>query len=311
MSNKDIVQFFEYQRKSPESSPELIELLELALKSQNLSSDPGVMAREKVLLLKLVTSSVHQFFLEIDGKPVFDFGIEIKKKSELLEYYEAHSKIHKQKARTGEIEIRRIFDFLAKNVPFHCYTVNYDEMNHNLFAIFLFPSSVLNANSRIKDCMEVIRNAFLFAPKPKTPQILPIFSEFKSHLLNKIQNHHYRSEQINGVIAHFLIEDLALYSKYMGEQFTAFIFQEVGNTIRKYLKKNDFLYNCSRRSFITFLPDCDVETVERRFRDVFFKIDPLIIKYQLEFHAVTNISLDSDEFWDRIFTEDSHSMIRM
>jgi len=304
MFNQEIKNYFETQKSNPDSSLSFVELLELSVKEQKFSSDLALQLREKLLVLKLLTSSVYQFFLDIDGIEVFNFGIEIKKKSNLLSLYESHLKAFASKANSGEIEIRKLQEFISKDVPFYAYSLSYREESRRVFCFFVFPTKIQNSNLKMREIFQIIRNAFLFVPVTENKVYKPFYSEFKEFFLSSLKSYPYKTKSINGVLALFLVEDLALYGKYMGEQFISNIIQEIISTIQKYLKKSDMLFNLNRRLFITYLPDCSIEIVQQRFENVIFKIEPIVLKYDLVLFPIDHKSLQKEEFLDKIFGQD-------
>ncbi len=298
---EEVINYFQSQKQMPLTTKEFLELFELALKSQEFSE--GVNGyRERFLVAKLVLNSIYQFFFEYNEKE-FDFGIELKKKKELQEIYLKHLKQYPRKSKEGEIEVRKFFDFHAKGVLFFAYSFYYVDFEREILLFFVIPSNLENPSKCFREIFELIRNAYLYEPIQKESNYIPIYSKFIKHLRKKILSYPYKNKNINGILVIFEFEDLKLYSERMGEQFIMQVLVEISKIIRNHLKRNDLLYNTSRRVFIAYLPECEESQARKRFENLFFKIDPLILRFQVNYHPVSQEIISQEESLEKLLCE--------
>lgn len=297
---EEIKNYFLNQKKIPFTNKALVELFELALKSQHFSEGfKGY--RERFLVAKLVLSSIYQFFFEYNQQE-FDFGIELKKKNELRELYLQHLQRIPRKSKEGEIEIRKFFDFTTKDVLFFAYSFYYFDFEREILLFFVVPSSLENPKKCFREVFELIRNTYLYEPTQKEFNFIPVYSQFVKHLKKKILSYPYQNQTIQGILTVFEFEDLKLYSERMGEQFTTQVLVEISKIIRNHLKRNDLLYNISRKIFIAYLPDCDEAGARKRFENLFFKIEPLIIRFQVNYYFIDKEIVVSEENLEKLLS---------
>lgn len=298
---EEVKNYFQIQKQFPSTTKEFVELFELALKTQNFSEGVDCY-REKFLVAKLVLNSVYQFFFEY-GSSDFDFGIELKKKSELKDHYLQHLKHHPRKSKEGEIELRKFYEFIAKGVSFYAYSFYYFDFEREILLFFVVPSSLDNHSKRFREIFELVRNTYLYEPTKQESNFIPLYTKFIRHLIKKINEYPYQNKTINGVLAMFKFEDLKVYSERMGEQFTKQVLSEIAKIIRQNLKRNDLLYNISRKIFIAYLPDCSEEVARKRFENLFFKIDPLIIRFQILYHPINSRVVSDGDLFEKLLKD--------
>ncbi len=306
VSNQTLEDFFSDPQNAQSVHPDLFRLFRASINTHQFSEDQSIYHLEKLFIFQSVMNSVYQLFININGKSILEFGIELQKRKTLNELYLEHLQNHKWKHKKGEIEFRRVKDITVKETVFSFYSISLEENSNHLLIYFLVPTDKGTASGFVQTILPMIRNTLLVNLNTDKSVTFPIYSEFKKDLRNCIANYPYK-EKIYGVVAHFLVEDLSLYSDYMGEQFTSQIISEVKNKIQAHLKKYDTLFTINRRSFLTFLPECDIATVEKRFKDVFFKIDPLFIRYQLDFYEVNERNALDMDLYDHFLSSEFRS----
>ncbi|MCX8000258.1 MAG: diguanylate cyclase [Leptospiraceae bacterium] len=298
---EEIKNYFQVQKQVPSTTKEFVELFELALKSQKFAEGSSSY-RERFLVAKLVLNSIYQFFFEYNSSE-FDFGIELKKKAELKEHYFQHLKQHPRKSKEREIELRKFSEFTARNFLFYAYSFYYFDFEREILLFFVIPSNLDNSAKRFREIFELIRNTYLYEPTKQESNFVPLYTKFIRHLIKKISKYPYQKKAINGVIAIFKFEDLKIYSEKMGEQFTKHVLIEIAKIIRQNLKRNDILYNISRKIFIAYLPDCNEEVAHKRFENLFFRIEPLIIRFQISYHPINSKVISDIDSFERLLKE--------
>ncbi|MCB1176744.1 MAG: hypothetical protein KDK36_04100 [Leptospiraceae bacterium] len=311
ISNETIEEYFNSPKNSEAIHPELFRLFKIATLSHKFTENSMKNPVERLLVFYSVLNSVYQIFIDYNDESILEFGIELQKKNKLNEFYKNHQQTHKLKNSNGDVEFRRVKDISIKDTNFSFYSLYLNHQDNKLLIYFLIPTTIPSASSYIQTILPILKTTIISEPKNKENKCHQIYSDFKRDLQSHILGYNYK-EKVYGVVAHFFIEDLTLYSDYMGEQFTKQILEEVKNKIQNHLKKQDIMYIINRRSFLTFLPECDIATVENRFKDVFFKIDPLFIRYQLDFYEVDEKNAKSIEFYDHFLSHEftNHSSYR-
>ena len=66
------------------------------------------------------------------------------------------------------------------------------------------------------------------------------------------------------------------------------------------MKKTDIYYTLSPRSYLAYLPDCDVKPVVQRFEDLFLKINPITIQYKLDFYEIKPSNIEDLNYMDKL-----------
>ena len=66
------------------------------------------------------------------------------------------------------------------------------------------------------------------------------------------------------------------------------------------LKKSDIFYTLSPRSYLAYLPDCEVKPVVQRFEDLFLKINPITIQFKLDFYEIKPSNIEDLNYMDKI-----------
>jgi hypothetical protein len=303
ISNQALEDFFSDPQNAKSVHHDLFRLFRASINTHQFTENKSVYYLEKLLIFHSVINSVYQLFIDVNGKPILEFGIELQKRKALNELYLEHLQNHKWKHKKGEIEFRRVKDIIVKETIFSFYSISLEENSNHLLIYFLVPTDKGTASAFVQTILPMIRNTLLLNLNKTSQLTFPIYTNFKKHLRNCIGNYPYKGK-VYGVVAHFLIEDLSLYFDYMGEQFTSQIINDVRNKIQAHLKKYDTLFTINRRSFLTFLPECDIATVEKRFKDVFFKIDPLFIRYQLDFYEVNEKNALEIDLYDHFLSSE-------
>jgi hypothetical protein len=298
MKDEELENYFLNPRNKSLVNGNLFELYRRSILTHDFSNDYGTSFLDRILVHSLTLLSVYQCHLFISGNEKFQFGVELEKKEKYLEYLNNHKKLNPSIDFTGEFEIRNIKEIIIRDTAFSIYCISKNKEIDFLF-IALVPSSIIDFSNSIHKIILITYNYFSGKKNIPISNYHPVFSKFKENLKNKIISYPYLG-RVRGVLAHFQIEDLNSYCKIMGEEFSKNILTEISNTIQKKLKKSDIFYTLSPRSYLAYLPDCDVKPVIQRFEDLFLKINPITIQYKLDFYEIKPSNIEDLNYMDKL-----------
>lgn len=279
--------------------PWLGEIYSKSLNTQEFSSTPEDSFLERYLVFKLIENQIFQCHIYYEQNEVFQFGIELEKKDTFTKFNIGFLK-NKQAGR--EPDRRKILEFEKNNTIFEAYILSNEEFSSLIMVIVVLkdhPTDWNNLNT-VFQAADTYYSAFVSAEEKV---YFPLFTQFKELLKSKILSYPYKG-RIRGVLAHFKMEDMSYYGKIMGEEFSGKLIQEVKKTIQRKLKKTDILFTLSSRSFIAYLPDCDVPPVVQRFNDVYFKVDSMTLQFKLDFYEIKPSNLDDVNYFDKVFSSE-------
>lgn len=137
----------------------------------------------------------------------------------------------------------------------------------------------------------------------KEKRFLPMFSDFSKNFIDMIRL--AIPDGKTGVITHFFIQELDKYFEAMGMQKSFEILKSIQHLLKNHIKKEDIFIHHNARSYFVFSPDCNSETVLKRYEDVFLQIQHLIVDYRMSFLEVQSTT-NFEEEWAR-FLVDSQS----
>jgi hypothetical protein len=299
MNNLDIEKYFDQEDNKNLTNSELFNLLRSAVQTHEFSNATHQSFGERYLVYQLCLSSVYQFYLTINQEDIFQFGIEMEPKANYENYIAEHKKNFKPVYYENNIDLRRVKEISVKGVSFTVIYLQKITDISNLETIFLLPSITPEYLERVKTTFIFCSNYFQ-SINEKSDNLKFLYSDYKEKIKNTILSFPYK-DRVNGILAHFYFEDMQIYNEKMGEQFTENIIKEISEIISKHLKKQDMIVIMNQRSYLTYLPDCSLEVVKKRFSEVFFKLNQLILKFDLEFYEVRPSNINDEFLLDRIF----------
>ncbi len=298
MKDEDLENYFLNSRNKSLVNGNLFELLRRSILTHDFSNESGSTFLDRALVHSLTLLSVYQCHLFISGNEKFQFGVELEKKEKYFKYLEDHKKINPSIDFTGEFEIRNLKEIKIRETAFSVYCISKNkEIDFLFFAVV--PSSIIEFSNSIHKIISISYNYYYGKKNIPVTTYHPIFSRFKENLKSKIISYPYLG-RVRGVLAHFQVEDLNSYCKLMGEEFSKNIINEICTTIQKKLKKTDIFYILSPRSYLAYLPDCDVKPVIQRFEDLFLKINPITVQYKLDFYEIKPSNIEDLNYMDKI-----------
>lgn len=253
---------------------------------------------DRYLVYRLIMNNVIQCNIYLEGNEVFQYGVDLEKEETFKNINEISHRASLKGLNVG-LETKKIKEIMFLNTYYELFSMNSTSLNELTIYLVIPRDKEKNweAIYKLFESVEIFFSSYL---RKVEPQTIPIFSNFKEVLKSKIISYPYKS-RIRGVLAHFQIEDLSSYGKIMGEEFSGKLVKEVRATIQKKLKKSDVLYALSTRSFVAYLPDCDVPPVVQRFEDVYFKIDSMTIQFKLDFYEIKPSNIDDINYFDKVF----------
>ncbi|MBP7280805.1 MAG: hypothetical protein KBA66_04475 [Leptospiraceae bacterium] len=250
------------------------------------------------------TTPCTQAVFAVNDDILLEYGNEIHPRSTMLQMVEDLKKFDLlANLLAGQIRISKITTIEKDKQKYDIFTYSI-EKNKNIFrSIFLLPTGKLPIESEFKLLNELVLNYSMNLPKETNYQFIDTYSEFLETVSREIGNQFTSPEEV-GVISHFYIQDLRNYYRNMSQQYTEEVHKQIKLGILKHLKKGDLLFRVSQRSYITYSHNCNIDTVKKRFGDIFFQLNTLIIRYQLSFHQNNATNFKKREFWDSILSGD-------
>lgn len=275
------------------------ELYSNSLDTQEFRPTPESSFMERYLVFKLIQNSILQCHIYLEDKEVFHFGIELENKET---YLKLNKSFLKNKQTGGGLERKRILEFEKNNSVFEAYVLSNEEKSiiHFIVVVLKSHSPEWKNLSTIFQSADTYYSSYI---KKQEKYYFPIFTQFKDLLKSKILSYPYKG-RVHGVLAHFKMEDMSYYGKIMGEEFSGKLIEEVKKTIQRKLKKTDVLFTLSSRSYIAFLPDCEVSPVVQRFNDVYFKVNSMTLQFKLDFYEIKPSNLDDVNYFDKVFSSE-------
>ncbi|MDX1960194.1 MAG: hypothetical protein SFU98_16615 [Leptospiraceae bacterium] len=298
LSNKTLEDYFKKEKNANLVKSDLFKIYRASINSHSFQD----IKAERNLIGLAVLSSIYQLQILVNDEAIFQFGIELVKLESLKSYWEEYKK-SKNILFTDYSEIHLVKTVKVKETNFFVYVISGKKNKTELMVFFLVPELARPEDYKNSELFQFINYYYLYFPNEKEKKVILEFTNFKDKFRNAILSMTYEKE-LFGVVAHFYVEDLNVYFEHMGEQFTVNLITEIAKTIRKYLKNTDLLYTINKRSYIVYLPECDIQTVSDRFKEVYFKIDQLIIKYKLDFYEIKNENIGDDDFLDKLISNE-------
>ncbi|MBK8395933.1 MAG: hypothetical protein IPL26_11955 [Leptospiraceae bacterium] len=245
-----------------------------------------------------------QAVFAVNDNILLHYGTEIHPKSTMLQMVDDLKKFDLlANLLAGQIRFSKITTIEKNQQKYDIYTYSI-EKNKSIFrSIFLIPSGQIPHESEFKLLNDLVLNYYLNLPQNKDFQFIETYSEFLELATKEIGNH-FNSIEEEGVVSHFYIQNLQVYYKNMSQQYSEEIHKQIRLGILRHLKKGDLLFRVSQRSYITYSHNCNIDSVKKRFSDIFFQLNTLIIRYQLFFHQNNSTNFRKREFWDKILSVD-------
>lgn len=241
-----------------------------------------------------------QATFSVNDDLLLEYGSELEPRSLLLQMTEDLKKFDLLASLLdGQIRFSKIKTIEKENEKYDFYTYSI-EKNKNIFrSVFLIPSDKTPNESNFYNLNEFVKNYYMNQPKKIDFQVIDTYSEFLDKVIREISRRFTSKEEV-GVVSHFQIQDLKTYHQHMSRQYTEEIHNEIKTGILRHLKKGDLLFRVNQRSYITYSHNCNVDVVKKRFSDIFFQLNTLIIRYKLSFHQSDFNNFKKRDFWDKI-----------
>jgi hypothetical protein len=298
MKNTDIEEYFNSEENSSLVNSSLFDLYRASIVTHDFSDRNSNSFIERSLVYLYTLSSVYQSHIIVNGIEKFQFGVELEKKEKYFMYYEMHKNTQRSIHFSDEFELRNIQEISVKESIFNVFTINHYE-DSSFLMIIVVPAQIMDFSGSIKKLISLSYNYYSYQKSFTTSNFFPLFTNLKTRLKENILSYPYKGK-IMGVIAHFELDDLSTYCSSFEEEFVRNIGKSIQQTIQKKLKKTDTLYTLSPISYLAYLPDCEVSPVIQRFEDLFFKIDPIMIQYNLKFYEIKPSNVNDYSYLDKI-----------
>ena len=298
MKDTDIEEYFNNEENSTLVNSSLFDLYRASIVTHDFSDRNSNSFIERSLVYLYTLSSVYQSHIIVNGIEKFQFGVELEKKEIYFSYYEIHKNTQRSIHLSDEFELRNIKEISIKESIFNVFTINHYE-DPDFLMFIVVPVQIMDFSGSIKKLISLAYNYYSHQKNSTTSNFYPLFTNLKTRLKENILSYPYKGK-IMGVIAHFEFDDLSSYCSLLEEEFAKNIGKSIRQTIQKKLKKTDTLYTLSPISYLAYLPDCEVSPVVQRFEDLFFKIDPIMIQYNLKFYEIKPSNVNDYSYLDKI-----------
>ncbi len=298
MKDTDIEEYFNNEENSTLVNSSLFDLYRASIVTHDFSDRSSNSFIERSLVYLYTLSSVYQSHIIVNGIEKFQFGVELEKKEIYFSYYEIHKNTQRSIHFSDEFELRNIKEISIKDSIFNVFTINHYE-DPDFLMFIVVPVQIMDFSGSIKKLISLAYNYYSQQKNSITSNYFPLFTNLKTRLKENILSYPYKGK-IMGVIAHFEFDDLSPYCSLLEEEFAKNIGKSIRQTIQKKLKKTDALYTLSPISYLAYLPDCEVSPVVQRFEDLFFKIDPIMIQYNLKFYEIKPSNVNDYSYLDKI-----------
>jgi hypothetical protein len=298
MKDTDLEDYFNNQENGALVNNSLFDLYRASILTHDFSNHSSQSFVERSLVYLFTLSSIYQSHIIINGIERFQFGVELEKKEKYIKYYEDHKNQFRSIHFSDEFELRNIKEISVKDSVFNVFAINHYE-NKDFLLLIVVPIQIMDFSGTIKRLISLAFNYFAAQKKNQSTNYIPAFSNIKSILKEKIISYPYKGK-ILGVLALFEIDDLSYYCEVLGEEFAKNTSKSIRNSIQSKLKKTDSLFTLSPKSYLAYLPDCEVAPVVQRFENLFFKIDPIMVQYNLKFYEMKPSHVNDFSFLDKI-----------
>jgi hypothetical protein len=298
MKDTDIEEYFNNEENSALVNSSLFDLYRASIVTHDFSDRNSNSFIEISLVYLYTLSSIYQSHIFVNGIEKFQFGVELEKKEIYFSYYEIHKNTQRSIHFSDEFELRNIKEIAIKDSIFNVFTINHYE-DPDFLMFIVVPVQIMDFSGSIKKIFSLAYNYYSQQKNSTTSNYFPLFTNLKTRLKENILSYPYKGK-IMGVIAHFEFDDISPYCSLLEEEFAKNIGKSIRQTIQKKLKKTDALYTLSPISYLAYLPDCEVTPVVQRFEDLFFKIDPIMIQYNLKFYEIKPSNVNDYSYLDKI-----------
>lgn len=149
--------------------------------------------------------------------------------------------------------------------------------------------------------LELLRFAsdFLFHdPSRRDPRMLDLAAGFELSCRAIIAHSLENGKPVT--LAHFEFPGLAQYMELAGEARSRSLMQEIIDSIRQRLKKDDYLVQPGPGAYVTLLPGATVEQIHDRFQTIYFHIKNLVLDYRLHLTTVDRLPIELHTIWKEL-----------
>ena len=282
VSDFKLREYFEKQSNAELTSAPMWKLYRNSLVTHKFSEN----RLEKLAVFNSVINSVYQVHVFRGEKILFEFGIEIVSKSELKKCLSA--------LPPAKEKIRFVKEHTVKEIQFSQFAYADGE---NLILI-LVPSKAVSDWKDVHKYIQYIAGIYHYRKSSKS-NVLNIPALFEEHFSKQIEKITEEKPDLRMLAAVYRLEDLSSYCRIMGEQFTHGIVKEINRTIRSFISEYDLIYTFSHSRYLVVTFNENNENAMIRLKNVLFRVQELIIRYNVDLFEFEKDSLKNPEFYER------------
>lgn len=282
VSDFKLREYFEKQSNAEFTSAPMLKLYRNSLVTHKFSEN----RLEKLAVFNSVIHSVYQVHVFRGEKILFEFGIEIVSKSELKKSLSA--------LPASKEKIRFVKEHTAKEIQFSQFAYADGE---NLILI-LVPTKTVGDGKEVHKYIQYIAGIYHYRKSSKS-NVLNIPALFEEHFRRQIEKVTEEKPELRMLGVVYRLEDLSSYCRIMGEQFTHGIVKEINRTIRSFISEQDLIYTFSHSRYLVVTFNENNENAMIRLKNVLFRVQELIIRYNVDLFEFEKDSLKNPEFFER------------
>lgn len=282
VSDSILREYFEKQSNAEFTSAPMWKLYRNSLVTHKFSEN----RLEKLAVFNSVVNSVYQVHVFRGEKVLFEFGIEIVSKSELKKSLSILS--------PSKEKIRFVKEHTVKEIQF----TQFAYIDGENLILLLVPKKTVSDGKAVRKYIQYIADIYHYRKSSKT-NVLNIPAVFEEHFRTQIEKGLEKRPDARMLAALYRLEDLSSYCRIMGEQFTHGIVKEINRTIRSFISENDLIYTFSHSRYLVVTFNENNENAMIRLKNVLFRVQELIIRYNVDLFEFEKDSLQNPDFIER------------
>ena len=282
VSDFKLREYFEKQSNAEFTSAAMWKLYRNSLVTHKFSEN----RLEKLAVFNSVVNSVYQVHVFRGEKILFEFGIEIVSKSDLRKSMSL--------LPPAKTKIRFVKEYTVKDIQFSQFVY----MDGENLILVLVPTKTVGDGKAVHQYIQYIAGIYHYRKSSKS-NVLNIPALFEEHFRTQIEKVAEEKPDYRMLAAVYRLEDLSSYCRIMGEQFTHGIVKEINRTIRSFISKDDLIYTFSHSRYLVVTFNENNENAMLRLKNVLFRVQELIIRYNVDLFEFEKDSLKNPDFIER------------
>lgn len=127
------------------------------------------------------------------------------------------------------------------------------------------------------------------------------FDDFSNKVLMQMSQYNDRGETVSFAYFNFLDQDKYFLS--MGEDFSRDVMNDIRVLLKSRLKKKDSLFILAPDEYIIMAPNCDFQTLQRRFPEKSFHVNNFIVNFRMRVTEMNHSIHNVNEIWNELYKD--------